>query len=254
MVDGADAARQPQPFRRVHGNGGIEDHHERNDAGMDIGLLQPQPWLGDAGTRIELAAAQRGRHADLAHPRCAILREVPFARGLVDHGTEGFQPVRLANVVFQADGDGLAAVGRRPAADTDQQVAAGIARLVGAGDHGVARAVRRHVVMHAGVARSERSGDLPDRIGLAVERLAGEDEHPLGAQPLGRLGDSLGGRAAEHHAVHSREDDLACAHGIVTPLERGSRRRLCLALPPPRTRPRRSPDQARRAAPWPIPG
>ena len=63
--------------------------------------------------------------------------------------------------------------------------------------------------MHAGVARSERSGDLPDRIGIAVECLAGEDEHPFGAQPLGRLGDSLGGRAAEHHPVHSREDDLA---------------------------------------------
>ena len=209
MIDRADAGREPQPFRRVHGDGGIEDHHERDDAGMDIGLLQPQPWLGDAGTRIELAAAQRRRHADLAHPGRAILREVPLARGLVDHGTEGFQSVRLANVVFQANGDGLAAVGRRPAADTDQQVAAGIARLVGAGDHGVARAVRRHVVMHAGVARSECSGDLPDRIGIAVECLAGEDEHPFGAQPLGCLGDSLGGRAAEHHPVHSREDDLA---------------------------------------------
>ena len=70
-----------------------------------------------------------------------------------------------------------------------------------------------HLVMHAGVARPQRLGDPPDRIGLAVERAPGEDEHPPGAEPLGRLGHSLGGRAAEHHAIHSREDDLARAHG-----------------------------------------
>jgi hypothetical protein len=39
-----------------------------------------------------------------------------------------------------------------PAADAHQQVAAGIARLVGAGDHRVAWAVRGHVVMQAGIA------------------------------------------------------------------------------------------------------
>ena len=214
MIDRADAGREPQPFRRVHGDGRIEDHHERDDAGMNIGLLQPQPRLGDAGTRVEFAAAERRRHADLPHPRRAVLREVPLACDLVDHGAEGFQPVRLANVVFQADGDRLAAVGRRPAADTQQQVAAGIARLVGAGDHRVARAVRRHLVMHAGVARPQRVGDPADRIGFPVERPPGEDEYPPGAEPIGRLGHRIGGRTAEHHAFHSREDDLARAHGI----------------------------------------
>ena len=213
MIDRADAGREPQPFRRVHGDGGIEDHRERDDAGMDVGLLQPQPRLGDAGARVELAAAQRGRHADLPHPRRAVLREAPLARDLVDHGAEGLEPIRLANVVLEADGDRLAAVGRRPAADTDQQVAAGVAGLVGAGDHRVARAVRGHLVMHAGVARPKRRGDLPDRIGLAVERAPGEDEHPPGAEPIGRLGHGIGGRAAEHHAFHSREDDLAGTHG-----------------------------------------
>ena len=213
MIDGADAGREPQPFRRVHGDGGIEDHAERDEAGMDIGLLQPQPRLGDAGPGVEFAAAQRGRHADLPHARRAILRETPLARHLVDHGAEGFQPVRLANVVLQADCDRLAAVGRRPAADAQQQVAAGLACLVGAGDDRVARAVRRHVVMHAGVARSQRAGDPADRIGLLVERTPGQDEHPAGAQPIGRLGHGLGGWAAKHHAVHSSENDLACTHG-----------------------------------------
>ena len=75
MIDRADAGREPQPFRRVHGDGGIEDHRERDDAGMDVGLLQPQPRLGDAGACVEFAAAQRGRHADLPHPRRAVLRE-----------------------------------------------------------------------------------------------------------------------------------------------------------------------------------
>ncbi len=226
MIDGADAGREPQPFRRVHGDGGIEDHREGDEAGMDVGLLQPQPRFGDAGPRVEFAAAQRRRHADLAHPRRAVLRETSFARDLVDHGAEGFEAVRLANVVLEADRDRLAAVGRRPAADTQQQVAAGIACLVGAGDHRVARAVRRHLVMQAGVARSERPGDPADRVGLAVERAPGEDEHPLGAQPIRRLGHGISGRAAKYHPFHSREDDLARPHGIrsyrLATLPRGS--------------------------------
>ena len=76
--------------------------------------------------------------------------------------------------------------------------------------------MRRHLVVHAGVARPQRLGDLVDRIGLAVECPAGEDEHPLSAESIRRLGNRLGGRAAEHHAFHSRENDLACAHGIAT--------------------------------------
>src|SRR5437762_2733466 len=67
--------------------------------------------------------------------------------------------------------------------------------------------------MQAGVARPQRLGDPPDRIGLTVECVPGEDEHPLGAQPIGRSRHGLGGRAAEHHAFHSSEDDLARAHG-----------------------------------------
>jgi hypothetical protein len=79
---------------------------------MDIGLLQPQPRLGDTGARVELAAAQGGRHADLAYARRAVLGEAPLARDLVDDGAEGLESVRLANVVLEADGDRLAAVGR----------------------------------------------------------------------------------------------------------------------------------------------
>src|SRR5205814_3779423 len=129
---------------------------------MDIGLLQPEPRLGDAGPRVELAAAQRGRHADLPDSRRAVLGEAPLARDLVDHGAEGLEPVGLANVVLEADRDRLAAVGRRAAADADQQVAAGLASLVGAGDHRVARTVRGHLVMQTGVARPERPRDLAD--------------------------------------------------------------------------------------------
>jgi len=76
------------------------------------------------------------------------------------------------------------------------------------------RAVRRHLVMHAGVARPQRRGDPSDRIGITVERAPGEDEYPPGAEPISRLGHSLGGRTAEHHAFHSSEDNLARTHGI----------------------------------------
>ena len=69
MVDGADAGRQEQPFRRVHGDGGIEDGRARHHERMPQHLLHLRRGVGDAGDGAELAAGDRGRHADLAHGR-----------------------------------------------------------------------------------------------------------------------------------------------------------------------------------------
>src|SRR5882672_4101210 len=63
-----------------------------------------------------------------------------------------------------------------PAAPSAALISARLACLVGAGDHRLARAVRGHFVMRAGVAGLELVSDLPDRIGLTIERAPGEDE------------------------------------------------------------------------------
>ena len=70
MVDGADAGRKPQPFGRVQGHGGIEDHGARHHQIMAQHFLDLGALVGDAGQRAELAAGDGRRDADLAHRRC----------------------------------------------------------------------------------------------------------------------------------------------------------------------------------------
>ena len=119
MVHSPDARGQPQPFRCVHGGRGIEDHRDRNDAGVHIALFQFFHAVGDAGAGIELTARQGGRHDDLADLRRLVVRKMPFAV-LIHHCTERLQPRRLGNAVLQTDGCGLAAVRGRTAAEADQ--------------------------------------------------------------------------------------------------------------------------------------
>src|SRR5579883_3425065 len=125
----------------MHGDRRIEDHLERDQARMNVGLLQPETRLGDAGARVEFATAQGGRYANLPHLRRTVCGKAPFARDWVDDSAKGLEPIRFADIVLEAKGDDLAAVGRRAAADAQQEVAARFARLVGTGDHRVARTV-----------------------------------------------------------------------------------------------------------------
>ena len=67
MIDGANAGRQEQPLRGVHGEPGIEDRGARHQQRMAQHFLDPRFLVGDAGNRREFAAGDRRRHADLAH-------------------------------------------------------------------------------------------------------------------------------------------------------------------------------------------
>ena len=70
MVDGADAGREPQPFRRVHGRWqGSRITARGITSGWRSASLTLVRLVGDAGDGGELAAGDRGRHADLAHRR-----------------------------------------------------------------------------------------------------------------------------------------------------------------------------------------
>ena len=70
VIDGADAGRQEQPFRRVHGQrrdrGSPRAASPADGASRSLTLVR---LVGDAGDGAELAAGNRGGHADLAHRR-----------------------------------------------------------------------------------------------------------------------------------------------------------------------------------------
>ena len=172
MVDGADAGRQEQPFRRVHGDGGIEDGRARHDERMPQHLLHLRALVGDAGDGAELAAGDRGRHADLAHGRRRSSRGAsPLAR----RGCASM-PSTSSDVVGEASCTALAPSVIEPPPTVTIRSAFGVARRVGGGDHRLARRMRRHRVEHAGAARAERAADLRDLVGLAVQRAADHQE------------------------------------------------------------------------------
>ena len=124
MVDGADAGGQKQPFRRVHGDGGIEDRGARHHEGMAQHLLDLGALVGDAGDGAELAAGNRGRHADLAHRRRVDVRRDALA------GADPVDVLDAADIVGKADLHRLGAVGDRAAADRDDEVGVGGAGLL----------------------------------------------------------------------------------------------------------------------------
>ena len=207
MVDGADAGRQPQPLRRVQGHGGIEDggagHHEL----VAHRFLDLAANIGDAGDRAEFAAGDGGGHADLAHRRglqrwCCALR-----------GADRIDGLDAANIVGETELHRLGAVGDRAAADGDDEIGLRAARLLGGGDDGLARGMRRHRVERCHATRPQTVADLVDLVGASIERAADHQEGPACAQAVHLRGDGVGGRAAENHLVHGAEYDTPAVHG-----------------------------------------
>ena len=193
MIDGADSGREPQPFRRVHAEPGIEDHRARHQQRMaqrflDLGLL-----VGDAGRGGELAAGNRRRHADLAHRRRGELRRSAAT------GPDPVDVVGIADVVGEAKLHRLGAVGDRTAADRDDEIGIRGAGLFAGGDDRGARRMRRHRVEGAGAARAQRAADGFDHVGFAVERAADHQEGACGC----RAG-STARRAPRMPAVRTR--------------------------------------------------
>ena len=122
-----------------------------------------------------------------------------------------------ADIIGEAKLHGLGAVGDRAAADGDDEVGAGGARLLGGGDHGLARGVRRHRIEGRDAARPERVPDFLDLVGVAVERAADHQEGAVRAQAVHLRHDRVGGRAAEHDLVHGAENDTPLVHALVLP-------------------------------------
>ena len=147
---------------------------------MNIGLLQPAPRLRRTPARA-LNSPLSVVGTQIWRTRRAVLREAALAGDLVDHGADGAQPVRLADVVLEADGNRLASpsVVEPPPTLSSRSYPASRALLAQATT--ASRGLCAGMSSHPGIARAERVGDPTNGVRLAVERLAGQDEDPLGA-------------------------------------------------------------------------
>ncbi|GCC46027.1 hypothetical protein chiPu_0030302, partial [Chiloscyllium punctatum] len=183
MVDRADAGRQKQPVRRVHRQVRIEDRGARHHQRMAQHLLLPLDLVGDARDRRELAAGDRGRHADLAHGR-----RIHLGRDATT-GANRIDAVGCGDIVGEAELHRLGAIGDRAAADGDDQIGLRIARLFRRRDDRGARRMRRHLVEGPDAAGPERRADFLDLVGVAVQRARHHQERALRAQPVQLLDD-----------------------------------------------------------------
>jgi hypothetical protein len=206
VIDGADAGRQKQPFRRVYGDGGVEDRRTRHHLGMGQSLLDLGVFVGDPGNGAEFAAGNRGGYADLTHRWWIQLRDATLV------GADPVDILDAPDVIGEADLHRLGAVGDRAAADRDDEVGAGGAGLLGGCDHGGARRMRRHGIERADATRAQRRLDFRDLVGSAVQCAADHQEGADDAEAVDLRHDRLGGGGSENHLVHGAEHDTALVH------------------------------------------
>ncbi len=169
---------------------------------LDLGLL-----VGDTRRGREVAAGNRGRHADLAHRRRGELRRSAAT------GPDPVDVIGMADIVGEAKLHRLGAVGDRTAADGNNDVGVGGACLVRRGNDGRARRMRRHRIEGAGAARPQHAANVLDFIGFAVQRAADHQEGAFHAQPVQLLDNRLGCRPPEHDLIHRAEYDTTFMHG-----------------------------------------
>jgi hypothetical protein len=206
VVDGADAGRQKQPFRRVHGDGGIEDRRARHHQRVRQSLFDLGMFIGDPGNGAELAAGNRGGHTDLAHRWWIQLRDATLV------GTDPVDILDASDIVGEADLHRLGAVGDRAAADGDDEIGARGAGLLGRRDHGGARRMRRHCIERADATRTQRRLDFRDLVCFAVQRAADHQEGAVAPEAIDLRHDRLGGGGSEYHLVHGAEHDTPLVH------------------------------------------
>ena len=212
VVDGADAGRQEQPFRRVDSRGRVQDHAARHHLRVAVALLHLPHRVGAAGGRGELASREGGGHRDRAHSGRVHRRALGAAVGM-DPRTERVELAGLGHAVPQAEPDHLGGVGHRPATDGQQRVRPGLARRVGRGHHVDARRVGADLRTHARQPVAENGAHPIHHVGLPCQRAAGEHKDGVGADALDLLRKRFDERHAVDHPVHRRVAVDTLLHG-----------------------------------------
>ena len=170
MIDGADAGRKPQPFRRMHGYRRIENGRARHHQVMAQHFLDLGARVGDPGDGAELASGDGRGNADLASPRSIHVRRHTL------HRSNPVDVVDGADIVGEAKLDGFGAVGDRAAPYCDDDVCIGSAGLFSGGDNRLTRSVGRHRIEASGVTWAETFADFVDLVGISIERAADHQE------------------------------------------------------------------------------
>ncbi len=153
---------------------------------------------------VEFAARQGRRYRDLPDLGPAENRRLDHAGDRVCLEAERLELVELGDIVLEAQLQVLARVRDRAAAHRHDQVGISGARHRRGSQHGVARDMGRDVVVDGGEIRAQRIAQLVDLVGLVVERVAYQQEYPLGAEPLHLLQDDVDKRPTEKYALHRR--------------------------------------------------
>ena len=212
MIDGADAGGEEQPFRRVHGEPGIEDRRARHHQGMPQHFLDMGALVGDAGDMAELAAGDGGGHADLPHGR-RLERRRRRRRG---PGSPSMPSTVETSLARQSCTALAPSVIEPPPTVTIRSAFAARAWLAAVitASRGVCAGIASKVPTQRG---AQRLPDFFDLVGLAVQRAADHQERARRAQPVQLLGDRFRRVAPEHDFIHGAEYDTALVHAFVLP-------------------------------------
>ena len=210
VIHRARAGAEPQLFRRVLRDGGIEDDRARHHHRVVEDLLQLAAGVGHQRAGIILAARQRARDRDHADFRVAKPAKTPLRRGL-----ETVEPVLIEDLVLHAHQDDLCRIHHRAATDRDDEVGAGLLRFASDLHHRFARGVLRNAVEGRGTSLAKRLPYPLDFVGLGVQRPACDQENAARVQPLGLLAQRLGRGLAIDDLIHRRELVAACGPHVL---------------------------------------
>jgi hypothetical protein len=198
VIDGADAGREPQWRRRMHGDPRVEHDRARREVGMRVTLLHVARDIGHAGDRRELGAGQRRRHGNDAH------REFRRRSAFAPLAAQRVESLRGKDRVGETQLGDLGRVHDRAAADRDEEVGAGITRRAGDARDVLARRMGADAVPDPGEAFAERAAQVGFKRHCRVERAADDGENLACPEPLHFGAQSLLPGKPEHDAVGTR--------------------------------------------------
>jgi hypothetical protein len=204
VIDGPDAGRQKQPFRRVGARHRIEDDRARDHLGMTEALLDMPRGVGAAGAGRKFARRQGCRDRDHTYPGRLNRRALGAAvRG--DLGAVSIELLRCRDAIAEAQADHLRRIGDRATAQGDDQIGASLARPVGCGHDVGARRMRADRSAQAGKAVAKHLLQPLDEIGLARERAACQHEYSARVEAVDLLRQRVGEGSPEDDAFHQGE-------------------------------------------------
>ena len=227
MVERTHARGQPDPFRGVQGDGGVEDDGARRHGRVHVGLLDVNDLVRGARKRVELAAGKRGGDDDHRDIRTFEDRRRHGAVR-VHHDVVRLHGLRAVQPVLEADGGNLGAVRDRTAAERSEHVRCDCPGGAGGRNDVLARHMGADAVVDANELAAQSALDFLHFVRLVPQRVAADEKDALGAQTLGLGSKGFGAGPAAVHELKRAQTDGRLVHGAGL---RGRVRRIVVVLP-----------------------